>query len=280
MTTFQRIIQYIAMGFAGLLALLIIGFITATIFSFLSISNLFYNSNNDINNYSKEFKNITSLDIDTGATNFYIKQGDRFKVEAKNVSKSFRVSVSGNDNLKIRNYTKNTDLFFNNKINKNSEITVFLPEGFTAEFVKLTCGAGNIQIDFLNTNEITINAGAGNINANNINAEYLNLNGGVGNIYFTDSVFNGSSINSGVGNFSFEGILYGPNKIDCGVGNVTLKINSDFNNYDMSVSSGLGKVLINGQRHTDFNSNNGKNNLIRIDGGVGNVIINFDKFSF
>ncbi|HHT97783.1 MAG TPA: DUF4097 domain-containing protein [Clostridiales bacterium] len=273
MTTFQKMIQYIAMGFAGLLALFILFVTLGVVFPFLSITGSF---DDNTSNYSKEFENITSLDIDVGAANFYIKTGDKFKVEAKNISSNFKVSVSQNNNLRISNTNIKNNLFSSTKINKHAKITVFLPENFIADNITLDAGAGNVHIDLLNTHKLTFNAGAGNIIANNINAKHLILNGGVGNVSFTNSVFNSSYIVAGVGNLSFEGVLYGINKISCGVGNLTLNINSKFEDYDMSVSSGIGKIMINGQSHTNFNSDNGKSNLLTINGGIGNVFINFE----
>ncbi|QHQ60815.1 DUF4097 family beta strand repeat protein [Anaerocolumna sedimenticola] len=277
MSEFQKVIKYCAMAFAAFLAFSIITGIVTAVFSITGI--LSTTSNRNLIDINKSFENVKSLSVDhgIGSLNIMSGSGNNVEVDAKNVSSDFVVEKSFSGELQVKSKFNFWNFISgNNGINDKSKITIYVPEGISLDRVKLDAGAGNIDIDSLQTEKLDINAGAGNIEGSRITADQVKLDGGVGEINFNEVKFTDSDIDSGVGNIKLQGALYGRNKIDCGVGEVTLDLNQSSDEFRLSVEKGLGSIYINGEKYSDLKWNNmNSDNVLDVNGGVGDIDINF-----
>ena len=79
----------------------------------------------------------------------------------------------------------------------------------------------------------------------------------------------------GAGKFYFSGSLHGNNKIEQGIGELILDLNG--NDYTIKASKGLGSITINGEDYSKDASVGEGVNDIKIDGGIGSIIINTNK---
>lgn len=277
MNDFQRAIKYLAIGFATFLTIVIISAIAGLVSSIVSIvtgEHLFGGHGGKID-FSEEFSGVEALEVDSSAGDLIIKTGgDVFKVEATNVRKTFSAKVTGGKTLVVKD---RRTFWFNFGFN-GSTITIYLPEDFVAKEAKLDTGAGTVRIDGLKTRNLDINAGAGNITGNGVEAEKAYIDGGVGNISFTGTSFKDVNINCGVGNLDFEGAIDGYCEIDCGVGKVDFEVDARRDDYSFDIDNGLGAIRINGEKISkDYKSEGSTGKTIKIDGGVGDVIIDFNK---
>ncbi|WMJ90037.1 DUF4097 family beta strand repeat-containing protein [Anaerocolumna sp. MB42-C2] len=277
MSEFQKVIKYCAIAFAAFLAFTIITGIVTAVFSITGV--LSNTSNRNLIDINKSFENVKSLSVDHGIGNLNIESGsgNNVEVNASNVTDDFVVEKSFSGELRVKSKFNFWNFIGgNNGVNDKSKITIYIPEGFTFDRVKLDAGAGNIDIDSVQTEKLDINAGAGNIEGSKIIAEQVKLDGGVGEINFNEVKFTDSDIDSGVGNIKLQGVLYGKNKIECGVGGVTLDLDQSSDDFRLSVDKGLGSIYINGEKYSDLKWNNRTaDNVLDVDGGVGDIDINF-----
>ncbi|NLK75794.1 MAG: DUF4097 domain-containing protein [Clostridiales bacterium] len=285
MNSFQKVIKYIAMGFAVLLTVGIVSAIvnTAIFASNIISGNIFnYNKEEGYMNFSENFTDVTNLDINIDAGVLIIKEGTTFVVEGMNVSDDFSATVGRDGTLKIKeskarkvlNNIFNWATWSNN--NSKTRVIIYLPKDFVAESVRIESGACNIDIEALDTDKLIIDAGAGNIKGSQMKIDKLDLDGGVGNIIFSNVIFQDIDIDCGGGNLEIDGELYGNNQIDCGLGNVTLLINGNMDEYDLRIDAGIGDVRLNGDKVNNYN-NRGKHarHKLDIDGGIGNIALKF-----
>ena len=278
MSELQKVIKYCAMGFAAFLAFSII---TGIITGILAFSGSFstIGSANTVN-VTKSFEDVKSLSADNGIGTFTIKVGESDKVEvvAENVSENFKVEKSFSGNLEIKS-TFNFWNFFNGAGNQNKQakITIYIPKDFMAENIEINAGAGNVNIEALSTKKLKINAGAGNIYGKNITASEVKLDGGVGEITLEQVDLSKVDIDCGIGNVNLQGRMFGKCKIDCGVGEVKLNLQGSTDDYNLNIEKGLGSVYIDGEKYSDLNWNNTTaSNSLDIDGGVGDIDIDFE----
>jgi DUF4097 and DUF4098 domain-containing protein YvlB len=289
MSSFQKVIKYCAVAFAILLAVGIITGIARAALSVVSLvsGDLIYRydrhdlQDTDVVNESEDFTGVRSLDIDIASGNLTITQGEGFRVEADDVTEDFEMKVTGKGTLILREKNKNFNfLWFHYNTNKkfNSNITLYLPADCQLNDVAVDTGAGKIRMDSFQADKLVVNAGAGNIEGDSITANEAILDGGAGSVSFTNVNFRNMDIDCGVGNVRIGGILLGKNTIDCGIGNVDLEIDAREEDYDLDIQSGLGKVRLNGKRISkDYRKDNDASSYIEIDGGIGDVDINFTR---
>lgn len=282
MNSFQRVIKYLAIAFAILLAVGIISAIASFVTNIISgvTGGFRFSDNRKRIDFAEDFTDVDSVDIKNAAGTLTIKTGDTFRVEAENVLQDFTAGLTPNGTLTIRE--KGAFSFhwfnFNGFINSTSRITVYLPEDFVADDVKLDSGAGNVVINRLQTDSLTINCGAGSVSGSDMVAEDANIDCGVGNVTMTDVSLKDADINGGVGNLKLIGDLFGDSEVGCGVGEVDLELSGSEEDYDLNIDAGLGSVRVNGEKISkSFRNRNDADNSLKVSGGVGSVNIDFKE---
>lgn len=269
MTSGQKIIKYIAIAIAIFLIINIIGIIL-TIFAglgiFFNVKEAITNTENFeevIDNYPIE--EITNLDIEINYSKLEIKNGDTFKIECNN--EKIYTEKKGN---KIEIKEKNN--WFNKQ--ETSNITIYIPENKIFERTEIEAGAGEINIDKLQTNNLTFSIGAGKVQINELEVfEKAEIEGGAGKADIISGELHNLDLEMGLGELNLTTKLIGNNVIEQGIGKLSINLTDNIENYKIRTSKGLGSITIDGNEAQDGNTyGNGENN-IRIEGGMGAIEI-------
>lgn len=275
MNTFQKVIKYVAIGFAVLLTIGIISGIVGLVGSIVTGAS---RRERDVIDFSSDFTGVENLDISSGYGKLVVKRGDKFRVEATSVSDSFKAEVKNNTLVIDDTDFINNFLWFDfgTKFYKKASITVYVPDGFDAGRIDIDNGAGDVRLDNIITDILIIDAGVGDITGENIQARKVDANGGVGDITFTDIDFSDVDFDSGVGDIEIEGIIKGESEFDCGVGDLDIIIKGSREDYALDVDSGIGSIRVNGSKvSSEYNDNYKADHTISISGGIGDVEIDF-----
>ena len=270
MTSTQRIIKYFALGLATLIICLIISSIVGALSFILMIFDPDDNSSNtSIEPITANFENIKNLDIEIGNSNLEILKGEELKIEASNQGKLKINNISNTLKLKEKSHM---EFFWNN--NKNS-IKIYLPEE-VIEKLDLDMGAGKLSMDGVNINTLKLDHGAGYVSIKNSEFAKTDIDGGAGKIEIETSILNNLDLDAGVGNTTIKNSsILGKSKISTGVGNATIELKDKKEDYTFIIDKGLGSLEIDGIS-SDGRFGNGSNEL-KIDSGVGNLSISFQK---
>lgn len=281
MSSFQKIVKFIGIGFAVLLSVTIIGGICAAIFGVSVSVDGGKNSENAVSQ-KFSFDEFSSIDIDTSVADVVIKTGEKYEVETVEVPESMEVKVAGNDKLTISEDSHDgwfSWTFWMNKKNwnKQSKVYITVPEGYEADNVVISAGTGNVSMSDFNIRKLEVDGGVGNISGNNLKVDDVDIDAGVGNVDYDDVEFGKCEVESGVGNVNISGTLNGHCEFDGGVGDLDLTIIGSRSDYDLDIDSGAGSVRVNGRKVEELEENNGSDNKIVIDGGVGSVSLEFTQ---
>lgn len=294
MTSLQKIIKYFAIAAAILLSVSILSIIASVAFGIFSglgiITSSIDSSKNrnnskvetiiteeDLMNFQESFSGIDSIVVENSASEFYIKTGDSFRVEAKDVSKKFSATVK-NGTLTIEDDGWHIGWFGAKSINSfHPIITLYIPEDFAGDRVSINTGAGTIYVEQLTTDSLYVSAGAGKVDFENTSSKDTKIDGGVGSLSFINANLGDLRLSSGVGKTYIEGIIYGDSEVDCGVGNLEMRLTGNVDDYDLSADMGIGEIRINGTKYSNRNwRNSNAPNSLEINGGVGSVYVDFN----
>ena len=264
MTTFQKVIKYLAIAFAVFLAVSIIGGILGVtgIFSGLSEEDVLLDEPRNISISN----NITSLNIDIAAAEITIKKSDKFTVE----SNLKHLDVIENDReLIIKEDSKYgigyTDAF----------LTINLPNEIVFETAKISSGAGRVNIDRLSADSLKLEFGAGEVNIDSLVAnKNAKIDGGAGKITISSGLLNNLDLDMGVGRLNLSGSVYGNSDFDLGVGESNFSFTGYEDDYSIDIEKGLGSISVNGKQIAEYHSVSG-NNRIEIEGGMGAINLVF-----
>lgn len=274
MTTAQKIIKYIALGFAAFLIVTIVSAILSGSYALLSAFGLIHTEKNIVTNdfkiISDEVKEISALKVELAFTNLEIRTGDSFKVETNNSKITF---INNNGSVKIKE--ENRNWLNNNKY--TSDLIIYIPEDMIdLDETKIETGAGKINIEKLNTQSLYLELGAGDVYIENLSvAKETKIDGGVGKTEIKSCKMHNLKANLGMGEFVFNGKLTGKNEIDSGVGAINIYLIDNKENYTIEVSKGLGNVTLDGQKLEMDRVYVTGENYLDIDGGIGEIEIDF-----
>lgn len=252
------------------LAIFIIMNIIGAIFGGLSlVTNIGISDDKVIvEKFSETYQNVNSVDVDTISSNLVIKSGSEFKVEASDLKNNFTSKVR-NGTLKVE---ENKVWFLSDK--SSGTITIYIPEEIAK--LKIDAGAGKIQIDNIASRDFDLDQGAGSIVISNCKFTKASIDGGAGEIKLMSSELNNLDLDAGVGKVDVEAELTGNSKIECGVGEINMTLLGKQDDYRIIAEKGIGTVKIGSEEQKIDNMNYGTGNrIIRIEGGIGAITVNF-----
>ncbi len=247
MTTFQKIIKYIALVFAVSLTL----FIVTTIFDVML--GVFEGISGDRKRVSDtyEYDNITSLDAELSYGKMVIRsEGSQFIVNATDVP-GLEIEQE-NGELKIE--TSGGIFFFGNN---DCRLEIIVPEGTVLDDFDVETGAGECSISDISAKNFYVDTGAGECS-------------------ISDVVAKNAEFDTGAGELSCKNLDAEYCKVDAGVGEVNMSFTGNSEDYSISIAKGLGDISVNGDDYSKSKHMNGNaDRTVDIDMGVGEVEIEF-----
>ena len=274
MTSFQKMIKYIAVALAIFLIVTIFGGI---ITGLSSIS--FLHSKKEKTEVVGEMKvypiesDISSLSIDLSGAELKIITADKFSVESNH--KYISVN-SDKEKLTIRETKKPLATTAN-------DVTVILniPENFVFDEVSIDAGAGKVSVDALSCDDLKLSLGAGKVDIKNLTANSKSeIDGGAGELNIDGGKLCNLNLDMGVGKLTLKSRLEGDSDLDIGVGKTDLCLLGDKEDYKIEFDKGVGDARIQGEAMRDDSVYGSGENLIEIDGGVGTLNIEFSDSGF
>lgn len=237
MTTFQKIIKYIALAFSIYLSLMIMGAIVFGITVVCGIGmgiEVFESSNHTegITKWEQEYTNIKDIDIDMGVGKLTIKKGNIIKVEAFDVSDQF-VCEAKEGKLEIKDKKVTTNFW---GINQTSpEVVISLPEELVLD-------------------KVSIEAGINDTNIERLKAKKLKLNGGIGKVVLNSKIMEKADIK-------------------CGIGKMELNLMGRPEDYQIKTKTGLGTLKVDGKTVSNQQVIGRGEAIIAIEAGIGETIV-------
>lgn len=264
----EKVIKYLAISFALFLTFSIV---SGIVYSVSCISSLFNDNKQNATEKLNELEinsNASLLDINISSSNIVIKVGDVLKAETNN-----KYINCKQDKNKLYITEKKHNWFKNNEDN---ELIIYVPDNFIFDGVAIETGAGKVNVETLSTKKLYLDLGAGKVEINNlIVSEEAKINGGAGEIAIDYSNISNLDLDMGVGKLSLTSKLIGNSKIDSGIGKMVLFLIGTLEDYQIDLDKGIGEAKLDGNIINSVNTYGDGPNKLDIDGGIGNIEINF-----
>ncbi len=267
MKAFQKVIKYVAIGFAILLALAIVAGLAATAVRLLSWVGIADGGSVDEHKSYEITESVSVLEIDLSAAALEIKTDERMRVES-DVNQLKLVQNGGKLTIKESKRLIHTTT--------PASVIIYLPKTTVFEFVQISNDAGTVSIDALSAARAELEFGAGDVVLSNLNVSRgCEINGGAGRIEILSGTVRNCSIELGMGELVFQGKAEGECSIESGMGSVSLTLIGKQEEYTLSIDHGLGGVTVNGSTISGNVSLGSGANKIHLEQGMGGVDIIF-----
>ncbi len=276
MTTLQKVIKYLALAFAIFLTVSIVGGILSAVGL---LGSLFSDDDAEWGDVIGETKNytvsseISDLNIQINAADFYIKEGNSFSIESN--LKNLEVDEK-NGCLTLKDLTK-IKLNGSNAY-ENAVLTIWVPVGTVFDNVNIKTGAGRFTVDSLSAATIGFELGAGDVTISKLIAEKsANIEGGAGRITISDGAIKNLDLEMGLGQLNLTAALTGDCNLDSGVGEMNVTLLGSKDDYELDIEKGIGNITVDGKNVTDYGSSGNGANEVDIHGGVGAINVRFNN---
>lgn len=281
MTFWQKVIKYLAIALAIFLIVNIIGAILSIIGIIGGIA-FFTNTITDVKEeivqespeYLKQpeviadninIEDIVKFEIEVKYSNLEIKKGD-FKVESNDTN--VKCTQKGNE-LIVKETGNN---WLRNK--EGNKVIIYIPENKEFNEIEIDTGAGNIEIESLNTKDLSFSIGAGKVEINNLKVtNEAEIDGGAGKVDILSGEICNLNLDMGIGEFNICTKLLGNNDIEQGMGKLTIKLTDSQENYTIRTRKGMGSITIDGKEAQNNSIYGNGQNILNIEGGMGAIEI-------
>ena len=276
MTTLQKVIKYLALAFAIFLTVSIVGGILSAVGL---LGSLFSDDDAEWGDVIGETKTytvsseISDLNIQINAADFYIKEGNGFSVESN--LKNLEVDEK-NGCLTLKDLTK-IKLNGSNAY-ENAVLTIWVPVGTVFDNVNIKTGAGRFTVDSLSAATIGFELGAGDVTISKLIAEKsTNIEGGAGRITISNGAIKDLALKMGMGQLNLTAALTGDSELELGVGESNITLLGSKDDYELDIEKGIGNITVDGKNVTDYGSSGNGANEVDIHGGVGAINVRFNN---
>ncbi len=267
MTNFQKVVRYIAIGLAALLAVSIIGGIISVVGYF---GGFMFNdaTTEDMKTYTISSE-INSLYVDINAADITVKQGDTFSVE----SNLKHLTVKDDDGLLS---VKETKTLFKNY--NNATLIITIPTDTEFDKAELKTGAGRLTVDTLCAEVLDCEFGAGEVKIDSLSAsDEADIDGGAGKITISGGSINNLDFDMGVGQLNFTSRLMGECDLDLGVGESNITLLGTKDDYTLDIEKGLGNITVDGDNISNTSGLGNGQNKVDMSGGIGAINVKFEE---
>lgn len=267
MTTMQKMIKYLAIAFAIILSVSIIGGILSAV-GLLGGVFAWDTATDELKTYAVTSE-IKNLNIEINAADLTIQEADSFSVE----SNLKYLKVEEKDGTLIVEETRKFSGTYTDAILK-----IYVPAGTVFEEVDLTTGAGRLTISNLTSGILDFDLGAGDVSIDSLVAtKSSDIDGGAGRITISDGMLNDLDLEMGVGQLNLTAALTGNCQMDMGVGESNITLIGSKEDYKLDLEKGLGNITIDGKSVSDYGSSGIGTNEVEINGGIGSINVNFKE---
>lgn len=270
MTSFQKVIKYVACALAIFLIVTIIGGIITglTGISFL-LSGKEKETPSEMQTYSIEGE-ITSLSVDLSGAELKIQTGDKFEVQSNHKY----ISVKTNNGKLTVSETKK---FFAISP-KGITVILTVPESFVFDEAEIDTGAGKVEIGSLSVDVLELSLGAGKADIKNLTANSrAEIDGGAGELSIDGGRLCNLKLDMGVGKLTLKSRIEGKSELDMGVGETNIILLGSKADYKIELDKGIGTAKLQSEEMADDAVYGSGESIIEIDGGVGAISIDFSE---
>ena len=267
MSTLQKVIKYLAIAFAIFLTVSIV----SGILEVIGLIGGWLDRDDAVSEHIETYtvsEECKVLQIEIGAADFTIRQGDSLLVESnlKNITVK-----SENGVLTIREKKRLGATY------QNAMLTLWIPAGTVWKEAEIITGAGHLTADALAAESLKLTLGAGEVNIDSLMATVeADIQGGAGKITVSSGLLRDLDLEMGVGQLDLTAALLGNSDFDLGIGESKITLVGKRDDYSIYTEKGISSLTVDGETVSGSNRIGNGVNQIEINSGIGAVRLFFE----
>lgn len=176
------------------------------------------------------YEGITALDIDlkAGVLKILVSDGEEVEIMTEGISKKLKFSCYREGNTLVVDTIDDIRGIVNQSI---GEVTIYLPDELYLDYAEISVGAGTLYVESIKVGDFSVDVGAGTADIGSFEAKRADFD-------------------CGAGEMMTHGFVDKEIDIDCGMGNVTFNTYDSEQNYNYTLSCGIGEIICGSNRYS------------------------------
>ena len=185
-------------------------------------------------------------------------QPGKLNIEAAGISvrvmetEEKKIQVEGKNSEKVQCYVEDDTLYVKARGREEllkdeaslGVVYLYLPSGMQFEEAAIDLGAGEVNMDVLNTGRLDCSVGAGSLNITRPQADTVYLDLGMGEINLYEATLKDVELDVGMGAAYLDGSITGDVPGACGMGSLTMALAGAEEEHNYKVRTSMGSVSI------------------------------------
>ena len=185
-------------------------------------------------------------------------QPGKLNIEAAGISvrvmetEEKKIQVEGKNSEKVQCYVEDDTLYVKARGREEllkdeaslGVVYLYLPSGMQFEEAAIDLGAGEVNMDVLNTGRLDCSVGAGSLNITRPQADTVYLDLGMGEINLYEATLKDVELDVGMGAAYLDGSITGDVTGACGMGSLTMALAGAEEEHNYKVRTSMGSVSI------------------------------------
>lgn len=224
------------------------------------------------------------IDINAASIFFVTgERSDAIVVTLEDCKEKYYEGKINGDKLKIAYDVEMEHDIFINDMDMKITIAIPAGMSFDEIDMDMGATNAEFELTDVSCNTLNMDMGAGNVIADAFHVnELLKVTVGAGNVEIYGGSYKNIKIDCGLGNFSMQGKLVGDIDADCGMGSMELQLKGDADAYNYKLSCGMGDLNVNGTSYSSIAgdhrvTNAGAVGTIDLDCGMGSIELDIEE---
>ena len=264
MTLKQKFIKYIAVFLAAFL----IASMSLAAFGVLSSLLGIEDKRDILSDYDNSLtvsSDVSILKLNISASQVKIVKGEEFAAATDNSE----IEITEKGSVLEITEKKKLGIFEGDRL-----VIITVPENKVFDSVRISAGAGEMNIEALKAETLNMELGAGDIVFDSIEISgSAAINAAAGELIVRSGRINELEMNLAVGDVNLKAALTGKTEIDCAAGDIDIELAGEESDYSIEVDKGISSCKFNGKELKDDTRYGDGENIIEIDGGIGDIEI-------
>lgn len=231
---------------------------------------------------SQDFKTkaFDSIKIESNIGDVHLIESNKYKVEVRYNKRNDIPRVDVNNKTLIVE-DSNSDRHFSFNLfgwdrETNTDINVYYPKNAEFKEITLESDMGDIKVEDIRGESMEIACSAGDVKMEGVTVDSLKVDGDMGDVRGKDLKTGKGEFDLSAGDLNLAGSLKGTTKVNIDMGDCTIESDIPQNRYSMDISLDMGDCNVDGKYVGNRYERDGRgSNLLKVDGSVGDVKINF-----
>lgn len=218
---------------------------------------------------------FSRLDVDLSLGSVRVVYGEDYRVSCEGPWTAGLDCESDGDTLRLTGSADGLEL---GPDGEQAVVTIFLPEGGRLERADLHTGMGQVEMDEVPADRLTVDSDMGDVTLSTVAAEEMDLTLGMGTLTAEGcSTQRSLQVSNSMGDVTLDGSFLGRTECELSMGNLSFTTDGSREDYAWEIDVSMGEFRLDGEVQPGHSERSGGANQLELTNSMGDIEVFFQQ---